>query len=616
MVRLALTLFGTVLFASGLMAQSERPIRGIELHLTQAEQLSLEERVARVNRMAEPSWEALLAEGPLRGFPDPAEQAPPPGSGEGGASIVTVVIPAGPGGTETDKIELFYYQLPTGYDPFGTPIPMVVAYHGFGLSAASNHNLSDIDEEADARGWIYMSPTGVDDKLFASEMSQAHVDLTFDYMSQNFLVDEERLYMIGFSMGGGYVHSYAAQRRDPAGRMIAALGTVSAAADWTMVYLTEGAQVKNLMELPENFGGSPQFFLDLYQKASALHHDPASYPPIPGTLVENRSMAFNNVTTPTYMTYDTGDRLSQIASMNIALNAALSSAGAPVEFVPTSGTVDGEGAPAPHHWAVLDVVDCFDFLEQHSADRYPQDFRALAVESGQISWTKIVQRASATVLFTPFEASVDGPSRTLAIEGLDTIAQLELDAGLAGLSGTDPVRVEIEIVDNSAVALTLTGFETRPSYLTEAVGGALVTGVDSDPATDSLRLTLSGPQSVAFDVIQDSDWTSTLSSTPDPVLTGGSTTLTLDGPPSAAVGALIVGLTEQLYMAKGAKLAVVPIKVLFLPLDPQGDLSTPLSLADDPILAGLRIPLQAVLLDGSNALQSVSNLWGLHTEAP
>ncbi|MFT7465412.1 MAG: hypothetical protein ACI9EF_003779, partial [Pseudohongiellaceae bacterium] len=138
-----------------------------------------------------------------------------------------------PSQTGTIFPEVFKYQLGDSYDAGGPSHPMVVAYHGFGSSANSVAGASTIEEECNARGYIYMSPTGLDDQLFGSISCQQHIEAAINFMTSGFNVDADRIYMVGFSMGGGVVANFASRHRDPDGIMIAGLGTVSAAMDWT-----------------------------------------------------------------------------------------------------------------------------------------------------------------------------------------------------------------------------------------------------------------------------------------------------------------------------------------------------------------------------------------------
>jgi len=545
-----------------------------------------------------------------------ASDAPSSAASVGGPIIRTVVLPAGEFGTGTEKQEIFHLQEPTNLDREGPPIPMVMGYHGFGASANSVHVQSTLDEECEARGWMYVSPTGYDDKLFASPISQQHVDAVFDWMLQEYPIDVDRIYMAGFSMGGGYVTNFAAQRRDPEGLMIAAVGTVSAALDWTLLYATSGQSVKNLMELPQNFGGSPTENAFGYQQASGLHYVPMSYPPLPGELYELYCMARNNVHMPVYQTFDTGDVLPLIMPENEDLYGLLNVNAPLVQQTIVTGTLDGEGLPAPHSWNVLDEVALFDFFEQHSVQRYPQSFRAMLGQNGKVSWLDVTRRSANK--FSHFIADADEPTRTISLTELYGTSALEIDAGAAGVTGTAPVRVRLEFLDQGKPKITLRGFATRPSYLVDAVSGELVVGVESDPANDALQLKLSAPVDITFDVIQDPDWTSTLTSSPDPVTPGNVSTVSIDGPAGADAVFLIVAFQEQLYSAKGVKLAALAVPPatikLFTNPDVEGDLTLPASVPDDPNLSGLRLPLQSASLGPLNEVISVSNLWAVHIQ--
>lgn len=145
--------------------------------------------------------------------------------------------------------------------------------------------------------------------------------------------------------------------------------------------------------------------------------------------------------------------------------------------------------------------------------------------------------------------------------------------------------------------------------------GELVPGVESDPLNDRLVLTITGPADLSFDLIQDPDWTDTLTSSPNPVDIADVATVAIDGNESAAAIFLIVAFQEQLYTAKGvnlAALAVPPAAVrLFGNPGPGGDLSLPALIPDDTNLQGLRLPLQSVSIGGAGEVLGVSNLWGV-----
>lgn len=625
MTRILLVCLGAALLGLPAAAQDLSPqprFQGVQvLTLSAAEREALDREFARSGGLGI-TLPPVTADSPRDSilFADReafVSDAPPAAAGVGGPIIRTVILPSGEFGTGTDKQEIFHFQEPTSLDPEGPPIPLVMGYHGFGASANSVHVQSTLDEECEARGWMFVTPTGYDDKLFASPISQQHVDVVFEWLLDEYpVIDEDRLYMVGFSMGGGYVTSYAAQRRDPDELMIAAVGTVSAALDWTLLYATSGQTVKNLMELPQNFGGSPTQNAFGYQWASGLHYVPMSHPPLPGELFELYCMARNNLHMPVYQTYDTGDVLPLILPENVDFTGLMNSSGPMVELSVVSGTVDGEGAPAPHSWNVLDEQALFDFFELHSVERTPQDFRAMLGENGRVSWLDVTRRSP--VKFAHFIAEADELTREISLTDVYGVATFDIDAATAGLTGTDPIRVRVQVQDPGTPDIVLRGFDTRPSYLVDVSTGEVVPGVESDPANDTLFVELSSPLDITFDVIQDPDWTATLTSTPDPVPTGAISTVSIDGPAGSDAVFLIVAFQEQLYTAKGVKLvalAVPPAAIKLFPNpSPEGDLTLPAQVPDDPGLSGLRLPLQSVSLGRLNEVIAVSNLWGVHIE--
>src|SRR4029453_12425053 len=85
-----------------------------------------------------------------------ADRLVPPGAGDGAADASLVTVTLNGNQTGTGKPEVLWYQLPDGYSASGPPHPMVIAWHGYGQSARSVSNLSTVDEECNARNWIYL----------------------------------------------------------------------------------------------------------------------------------------------------------------------------------------------------------------------------------------------------------------------------------------------------------------------------------------------------------------------------------------------------------------------------------------------------------------------------
>lgn len=574
-------------------------------------------RIARTGDLGMAPLPPLTADSPRDSivFADRVPVTPPDqDSYSGGAVIQDGFIPAGPGGTGTSLPEIFKYQVPTGYTPNGTPHPLIVAYHGFGGSANSVGIQSTIDEEADARNWLYLSPTGIDDKLFGSPICQQHTEIAIQWMIDNFNVDEDRIYMVGFSMGGGIVSNFAARRRDPEGIMIAAAGVVSGALDWTKSWVLGDGPLQDWLENEYNFFDNPANEGWKYIQASAIYQDPGTYPPLPGVLVPSLSMASNNELVPTYITYDTGDTLTEVPGSNDLLESLLQLQGTQTFKRVVSGTLGGDGMPAPHSWAVLDEVECFDFLEQFTANRAPTDFDAMQDEGKAVSWATTTQNT--VEQFTYLDGAVDSGNGELILDRVSNASQVAVDVDVAGVA-TGALRVTAESADANGFTLRLENFDLPPSYLVEHGTSNLITLVDSDPSSNALIVDVPGNAAIDVDVITNSKWVGELVSSPNPTALGQLTNIDINMRSTSTTAYMIVAIEEALYGAKGltlTALAVPPALVIFVPLDVDGDANFDALIPNDPALSGLRFPCQVVGLDAGNNGDSASNLWGLYID--
>ena len=535
------------------------------------------------------------------------------------------MITGGGTGTNTGLNEFIYYQVPDDYFPEGEPIPLVIAYHGFGGSANSVGLLSTIDEECNTRGWLYLSVTGGDDQLFGSRICQANVDAAVQWMLANFNVDHDRIYMVGFSMGAGVTASFTARHRDPTGLMIAATGYVAGTYDLVAGYNTGTSGIQAWMVNPFNFGGPPASKLFAYLQASTMYHDPATYLPLPGTLLPELSMARNLHDVPAYFVWDALDTVTLVTPHNPVMVSFLQSLGATVD----SNQVVSQGNP--HHWSILDEADLFDFFTGKTVERYPSDFLALfdgdpnwqnpntSDGYGRVSWCELyVRRANE---LARVEGSADTLTGHVTVDNVDNATSLVIHMDDAEIEGIWPVRVTVTNIDDEPISVALTGFDQVPSYLRDANTLALIEGVDSEPLSDTLIVSVDAFSTLDALVVADPFWAADLWSGPNPVDIGASLTLDIDAPNDGnnIFSYLIVSTGELLTdiysgQSKITPSLVVPAVILFLPLDVNGDLSLTDSIPNDPGLQGVRLVMQGVQVDLGANLATVTNAWGLEIE--
>ncbi len=554
----------------------------------------------------------VLLASPDRGL---AQRAP--GPGDGSAVLVSETLIAQrppPIGTGTLFPEPFHYQLPSGYDA-GDPggHPLVIAYHGFSGSSASVHIQSTIDEQCDARNWIYVAPTGLDSEIFGTPMSQQHTEAVALWMIDRFNVDVDRIYMVGFSMGARVTANFAARHRAPEGLMIAAIGLVAASYDNTQAYMTGSTGLKQVMEHPLNFGTSPDVLPFAYRSSSALHFAAGSYPPLPGTVVPGQSMAANLHDTPVYTVWEVFDASTNVVPQAGAFKSFLLSIG---------GTIDDNSTLSPngagHSWAILNEVDLFNFLSTKSVQRFPSQFNALLDESGDVSFADVVQRTAGA--FTALEAEADPAQSALTLRGVINAERVSLHAAEAQMGAGNPLRITAISADEHGFTLRLTGFDQTPSYLLDAITGELITGVASDPVSGALIVDLAGHETLqAFAVSEP--WTTALVTTPNPVRFNQPLRIHIDAAADEGTthGLLVIAGGELISsLANGAftlTAALTPDPILIdVVLDAEGHATLENSGARDPALSGLRIPMQFVGFDPGGAITTVSNLWQLDVQ--
>jgi len=613
----AMALLAPSLLCPSLLAQPTSTHQGPGI-LNAEDEAHRAARIALTGDLGFPPLPAVTADSPRTSiyWADrvPVGQGPAPSAAEA-PRMQDLFIPAGEGGTGTPFPEIAKLQVPVDYDGGGDARPLLVALHGFGFSANSVASQSTLDEECNVRGWFYLAPTGIDDQLFGPPIAQQNISAAIQHVLDTYLVDPDRIYMAGFSMGGGIAVNYAARHRDPDGIMIAAVGSVSATLDWAQEYSVGTPSLQSLMEHQYNFDGDPTTRPFAYRQASGAVF--SGYLPLPGLLDGPLSMATNVAGLPVYITYDVNDTIAHVPGVNDALEGLFVGLGADVQKRVRSGTVnpDFPWIEAPHSWAVLDEDEMCDMFAAAVVDRRPAAFAGQLDLGADVSWVSATQARADE--FSYVDGAVDVGSGSLALTGIANVASLRIDTAAAGVAGY-PVRVtasSVDLLDDTT--LTLADLPAAPSYLLDAVTGALVTGVDSDPAAGTLSVVVPAGATLDVEVVHDPRWTTSLTTTPNPVPRGDTLQLAIDAPSTSVSAWWVFSVAEALTVAKSAVMTASPAPpaiLVYLPLDGNGDVTLPLTVPNDPSLADLRLPWQTLSLNGLGAVDSVSNLWGFRIE--
>ena len=203
----------------------------------------------------------------------------------------------------TQTEEFFALQVPS--TPPGVRRPLLACFHGFNTSYADIVNFTTFFDEAAQRDWFIVTPfqvstVGNPQISFASVQSQEHVEAVIAYLLQNYWIDRDLLYGVGFSMGGGNALSYAARHRDRGMGAFAAVVNHTGSVALGDVYAHADPTVEAEMDLL--FGGPPAQFPFEYQRSSLIELDAA------GLLLQGgRHMGRNLVDMPIRNYYGIGD---------------------------------------------------------------------------------------------------------------------------------------------------------------------------------------------------------------------------------------------------------------------------------------------------------------------
>lgn len=112
-------------------------------------------------------------------------------------------------GDATHEVRIF---LPSNYD--GSPMPLVLNWHGLGSEGPQQAQFSDYETLAEAEGFLVAHPTGVPapgDDRNSWELAQfdepgrddvAMAEFMIDYLIANYCADPARVYSTGMSNGG------------------------------------------------------------------------------------------------------------------------------------------------------------------------------------------------------------------------------------------------------------------------------------------------------------------------------------------------------------------------------------------------------------------------------
>jgi len=381
----------------------------------------------------------------------PANEILVPGVG-GYELLLRITVPS------TGLDELFSLYVPG--TPANSKRPMLVGFHGFGVSHLDLLFSTSFFFECEQRDWFMVAPfqfSGVGNSQihFSSPQSQEHVEAVLDWVTSAYAVDKDRVYGVGFSQGGGAALSYAARHRDDEEVQFAAVANHTGTVSNRGVYLNSNAAVQAEMQLL--FGGAPGQKPFEYQRSSVIDTNASA------NLIPNgRHMAMNLESTPILSVYGFADPLTYLVDQSIAFDDFMD--GLPA----ASHTLLGATVPAPcfqggltgHCWATLDEGFVCDWFSDKVLGE-PERGSLLIDESGR--WDMIEVEQSAANQFSSLNYLFERSVNRFILFDRENVERLGVDLAAVNFSPLSQVDVATTAIDGAPVAIDVDGMIGLPS---------------------------------------------------------------------------------------------------------------------------------------------------------
>lgn len=326
------------------------------------------------------------------------------------------------------------------------PAPLLIGFHGFSRSPDSVLHETRYMQKAVRRGWYAIAPTGAHEFNFAIPYAQENIEAVLEWAVRNLFVDTDRIYGVGFSMGGGMASTYAARHQDPNKPRFAAIVNHTGTVSMRDVY--NNSINHGILEHPMMFGGSPSDFPFLYAQASAI--DIAF-----GEIDQSNDFSRHLSGASVLNFYAQGDPLAYLTEQADLFHGQLEARGADSTLLSNDSDV--------HSWDTLSERATFQFLQRaRLSDPEPGTrVQVLADRDANYYNFKVGQRKDGA--FTRFQWRTRAGLNRLFLERIENLETVGFDTAEVGLDGSQKLEIILQATTADQIDLEITGFEGAPS---------------------------------------------------------------------------------------------------------------------------------------------------------
>lgn len=353
------------------------------------------------------------------------------------------------------------------------PYPVLTLFHGFGETPQALLNNTPLAAEAAARGWLVVIPTGAHVFNYGIDYAQDNIEDVFEALATlGYVMDLDRIYAVGFSMGGGAAVSYAARHLDPQRVRFAAV--VNHTGSTSLRDTHSAAGLASFFENPLMFGGSPNAATFRYQRSSAIDLKP-------GNVIDpDTDMVRNLRHVPVIHWSANNDPLQYLVDQSRAMHLQLLQVwGGDSQWNVVQGSV--------HNWTTL-ATTILDTLATYTLQPVTEDVPVpiLADRSGRWHQFTLTQRRDKE--FSPALISWSTVTNEVSLGDMENIARIEFEASssVMRLDVNSPLTVQVGTRTLQSVEVVLAGYPTAPSSVSR--NGIGLAAWSHDPVSGTVTL--------------------------------------------------------------------------------------------------------------------------------
>lgn len=395
----------------------------------------------------------------------------------------------------TGLTEQLVLQIPQS--PIAPPVPLLVVFHKYNVSHGDALLNTSFLEEASDRGWYAIAPLSADQSHFGDPIAQQNTLGAIEFALEQFgdAIDPERIYGIGFSMGGGAMLSFAARHQNILGPRFAALSSHTGTVSLAHAYEVESAPIQTLME--ERIG-DPVTDAYQYVRLSSVNlvTVPAGDPldPADVSVEADTDMVRNLNHIPIQVSLADADPLTYLATQTVELDAHLTGINPGYDFNSVVGST--------HSWDTITEADLCDWIEAHTLTT-PTNGDA-QIDRDEFLYGPFKQGGDIEYLHFRLLEDVDAArtqaitfvwSRNLAANRLSLIdtsnlARLSVDVTTLGLVYSGTMRLSINAADSTGDVIRYLNVPAAPATVTR---DAVSQSYTYDSTAKTLTISEPGP---------------------------------------------------------------------------------------------------------------------------